>query len=229
MIENYQSFITEYHSTIADEWHFLFDQYAKELNIKNQKTAVNKLKLIFEATFSLSQQKGFQAMTLRDLSQETGISMGGLYTYFKNKEQIAQMIHGCLIKICERWLGNKPLSQIDADKQFDYLVKLHLFLSEKLKKFFYFAYMECKHLDKKLMHDVIDSERHMESKLLNSIMLGIDGNWMICQNPQFTAAMVKSMLQDWYLKQWKYQQRQMSVDQYCDELLCFLSKNLRVG
>ena len=32
---------------------------------------------------------GFRAMTLRDLCRETGMSMGGLYGYIENKDQLS--------------------------------------------------------------------------------------------------------------------------------------------
>ncbi len=40
-----------------------------------------------------------------------------------------------------------------------------------------------------------------------------------CTNPDFVAAMLKAMLQDWYLKAWKYQQKNINADQYVANLL----------
>ena len=36
---------------------------------------------------------GFQAMTLRSLSRESGLSMGALYNYFSSKEDLLKIIH----------------------------------------------------------------------------------------------------------------------------------------
>ena len=34
------------------------------------------------------------------------------------------------------------------------------------------------------------------------------------RDPDMASALIKAMLQDWYLKKWKYQARQVTVDAY---------------
>ena len=59
-------------------WESVFEMHKDKMQIKNAKEAnIPNLEKIFTATFKLSSSKGFQAMSLRDLSKETGISMGG--------------------------------------------------------------------------------------------------------------------------------------------------------
>ena len=66
--------------------------HKEKMQIKNEKIAIPNLQKIFEATFKLSNTHGFQGMSLRDLSKETGISMGGLYSYIGSKNDLASVI-----------------------------------------------------------------------------------------------------------------------------------------
>ena len=75
-------------------WSSVFDMHKEKMQIKNEKIAIPNLQKIFEATFKLSNTHGFQGMSLRDLSKETGISMGGLYSYIGSKNDLASVIEG---------------------------------------------------------------------------------------------------------------------------------------
>ena len=60
----------------------------EKIKIKKEKTILKNLEKIFDATLKIGIEKGFQAMTMRDLSCEAGLSMGALYSYFSSKEEI---------------------------------------------------------------------------------------------------------------------------------------------
>ena len=78
--------------------------HKEKMQIKNEKIAIPNLQKIFEATFKLSNTHGFQGMSLRDLSKETGISMGGLYSYIGSKNDLASVIEGVQRKYIEQVL-----------------------------------------------------------------------------------------------------------------------------
>ncbi|HWR67880.1 MAG TPA: helix-turn-helix domain-containing protein, partial [Desulfomonilia bacterium] len=65
----------------------LFLGNRESIKIKKEGVAVKNLVKILNAALALSNQKGFAAMSLRDLSREAGLSMGALYTYFTSKEE----------------------------------------------------------------------------------------------------------------------------------------------
>ncbi len=73
-------------------YRLVFTTFANQIQVQREEIAVPNLEKIFNATFSLSSKQSFHAMSLRDLSRETGISMGGLYNYIGSKEELAQMI-----------------------------------------------------------------------------------------------------------------------------------------
>lgn len=216
---SYQTFQLEFNSQIGDEWSCLFDLNHQKLNLKNRNIATKKFQTIIECVFKISHSKGFQAMTLRDLSHESGISMGGLYKYFTNKHQLAAMIHAGMIHMAEICLKVSDHIEHDPIFELNELLARHIYFSERLKKWFYFVFMESKSLDKELMGTVIASEQAMESLILDRIIEANKQKLSQCTNPDFVSAMLKVMLQDWYLKPWKYHQKNINADQYVANLL----------
>ena len=79
--------------------------------------------------------------------------------------------------------------------------------------------MECRSLERELIEDIIASEQFMETAILERILDANAQNLSQCHNPDFVAAMLKVMLQEWYLKSWKYIEKDINADQYVANLL----------
>ncbi|MEJ2722588.1 MAG: TetR/AcrR family transcriptional regulator [bacterium] len=61
-----------------------------------------KLKAVLSASSSLFAEKGFERATIRDVSQATGMSLAGLYYYFRSKEELLFLIQfRAFDSICE--------------------------------------------------------------------------------------------------------------------------------
>ncbi|WP_395376559.1 TetR/AcrR family transcriptional regulator [Marinicella sp. W31] len=224
-LSSYQQFKRQFTDRYESIWSHLFNQCHEQLDIKNKNTAVVKLESIISSTFALSQNKGFQSMTMRDLSEHSGISMGGLYTYFSNKQVLASTIHSYLEALCSEWYETLPIKQ---DQHADHLlaqVRLHLYLSELLKNWFYFVYMECRHLGTQLKKSVMESELKTEQMLLQTLTKGRDNHeFKSSVEANFIAAMIKAMLQDWYLKPWKYHGKKITIESYAQHLQNLLTQ-----
>lgn len=225
---SYKAFLHEFDECVIDEWHCLFELNHKKLKLKNKNIATRKFQTIIEAVFTLSQRKGFQAMTLRDLCQETGLSMGGLYKYFSNKNDIALIIHRGLIHMAETSFNRATAQTQDPVFELNELLARHVYVSERLKKWFYFVFMECRNLDRKVMKIIMESESYVEKVIYQHIMEANKLKLSRCTNPDFVAAMLKVMLQDWYLKPWKYQKKNINADQYVANLLLSVYQMIQV-
>ena len=81
-----------YLPTTDDLCRSVLENNRDSISIQKPELAVRKLALILNAALEISNRKGFQAMSLRDLSQTSGVSMGGLYSYFDSKVTLLKMI-----------------------------------------------------------------------------------------------------------------------------------------
>ncbi len=219
----YSDFLEEVDDLRTDLCKTTFDQNKDIIKVKKEKTVVKNLDKIFAATLKIGNSKGFQAMTMRDLSKEANLSMGALYSYFSNKEVLLEVFlrvgRTMIWEILEEYIEKEN----DSLSKLNMLLKIHLFLTEKMNKWFYFSYIEAKNLSPEEREKAINSEIYTEKMIEDILIQGEKEGIFKSGNHQLTASVIKAMLQDWYLKRWKYSKRGITVDQYSDFLAEFIS------
>ena len=200
----------------------VYRENRKSIRIKKEDTVVKNLERIFSATLKISNRKGFQAMSMRDLSRETNLSLGALYSYFASKEELLAMLQNQRRMITKRILDECIAKEAGPAARLRAAVLTHLYLSEAMQPWFYFSYMEAKNLSQKEQDLAVASELYTEKLLTDIIEEGQDRGDFIARNAQLTACLIKAMLQDWYLKRTKYAKRRVPVEQYAHFLLQFI-------
>ncbi|MBU0993649.1 MAG: TetR/AcrR family transcriptional regulator [Proteobacteria bacterium] len=199
-----------------------FFENRENIRVKKESTVVKNLQKIFDAVFKISYEKGFQAMSMRDLSRETRMSMGALYAYFSSKEELLEIIQRQGRAIVNRSLQLYLEADTPPDVKLRNVIKTHLFLSEIGRPWFYFTFMEAKNLNPKELEEVLAMEAYTENILVDILEEGTSTGLFQKRDHSLTACMIKAMQQDWYLKRWKYSKRKISVDQYADFVLAFV-------
>jgi len=76
----------------------------------------------------LIHQKGFANTTLRDIARATGISLGGLYHYFDNKEDLLFKILKNYMHLTLFQLEEGLAERVSPKEQIAYLLKRHIHL-----------------------------------------------------------------------------------------------------
>ena len=200
----------------------VYQKNRNSIRVKKENTVVKNLERIFSATLSISNRKGFQAMSMRDLSREANLSMGALYSYFASKEELLAMLQNQRRTVTKRILDEQIARESKPEARLRAAILTHLYLSEAMQPWFYFSYMEAKNLSKKEQDLAVASELYTEKLLADILNQGqIEGTFEL-RDSQLTASVIKAMLQDWYLKRRKYAKRRVSVDQYARFVLEFV-------
>ncbi|HMA66865.1 MAG TPA: TetR/AcrR family transcriptional regulator [Desulfosalsimonadaceae bacterium] len=193
-----------------------FRENQASIKTKKETVAVRNLTNIFNTTLQLSNEKGFHTMSLRDLSQASGLSMGALYSYFTSKEELLEMIQNQGRRLTQRVL-RQQIEPVEAvDKKLQTAIRTHLYLTEVMHPWFYFSFMETKNLDKTQQKKSIEGELASEQIYSEILQEGLEKAVFSVEKPVLTATVIKAMMQDWYLKRWKYSRRSISVDEYAD-------------
>jgi len=196
-------------------WELVYARNADFIQVKRVPAALGNLRSIFEATFKLANQAGFGAMTLRDLSKATGLSMGGLYGYLQSKDTLAAMIED-LIRYIGReiptWFDHDTLSPIE---RIDGALRAHVFMSELLQPWFYFVFMESRVLSTEQRKVARAAEQGFQESLARQIekLHGIDDRQAF-----LLASHLQSVAQDWHVKRWKYKAAKINVDEFANSL-----------
>lgn len=204
-------------------WRQFYQLHKSKVQVQKEKVAIEKLSIIVKTTFKLSNDKGFALTSLRDLSQASGISMGSLYAYIGSKRQLAEMIHQFLPHMFDLCIGNDVIQSGAAQQQLEKLIRGHLFITECLQPWFFFAFMETKHLNDETKTLAKNNELRSEIWLETIISRGISDGEFSCVDRFLTSMMIKSLLQNWYVKRGKY--RLADVD--CESYLRFIEQVIK--
>ena len=203
----------------GDMYREFFQENRDRIKIKKAPVAIKNLIKISEATLALSNKKGFSAMSMRDLSTEAGLSVGALYSYFSSKDELIDMIQQQSMRVATRVLVDQLTDIDDPHLKLKQAIYAHLYLSEIMHSWFYFSYMEVKNLAKDVQKRAIELELFTEKIFADIIEQGKKDRIFQDVNKELVAAMIKAILQDWYLKRWKYEMRNISVEQYARFLI----------
>jgi AcrR family transcriptional regulator len=207
----------------------LFASRRRSFQIKKEKTIAKNLEKIFDAALAISNRQGFHAMSMRDLSREAGLSIGALYNYFSGKEALLKMMQEQHRAITRRLLVEAVTKETTPIEQLRTAIRTHLYLSEIMQPWFYFSYMEAKNLDPSERQAAVKGELSTERLFADILEAGVDRGVFETADCRMTAALIKAMLQDWYLKRPKYARRKVSVDHYSRYLIDFIEKILTAG
>ena len=179
---------------------------------------------IIEATLKLSNKQGFQATTLRDLAKATGLSMGGLYSYFSGKPMLLSMILREVASMVAEVLSEPPPRvAMDPGLHLRWLIEAHIRLTEAMQPWFVFAYMEAKAFPPSERKIAIDSEALTESIIARVLERGVQAGLFTLSDVGLTASLIKPLLQDWYVKRAKYRKRGISIDSYITAVIDFVT------
>ena len=207
------------HKTICQE---ILQKNQNKIRIKKEQTILKNLEKIFAATLKISNKKGFQAMSMRDLSRETGLSSGALYSYFSGKDELLEMMQHQRRTMVKRILDEQVAADGEPLLRLEAVVKTHLFLSELMQPWFYFSFMEAKNLPPSQREMAVSSSRYIHELIADILNSGRAAGQFSVQDPGLGAGLIKAMLQDWYLKRSEYRRQGVDVDRYATFLLDFL-------
>ena len=205
----------------------VYRENRNSIRVIKEEKVVKNLERIFSATLRISNRKGFQAMSMRDLSREANLSMGALYSYFASKEELVAMLQNQRRSVTKRILDERISQESRPSARLRAAILTHLYLSEAMQPWFFFSYMEAKNLSQKEQDLAVASELYTEKLLADILDQGQTQGAFELRDPLLTASVIKAMLQDWYLKRRKYAKRRVSVDQYARFVLEFVEAFIR--
>lgn len=201
------------------------------IRVKKTHVATRNLSKILNSALTLSNRTGFHAMSLRDLSEHSGVSMGALYTCFDSKETLLDMILHTVAEAVEDALAT-PLASIGGSpaERLRWLLTQHVRLTEAMQPWFFFVYMEAKAFPQDAKASARAHELRTEALIESLLIEGRKSGAFAIDDPAMTATLIKPLLQDWYVKRAKYKRRGVGPDQFAQTVVDFVeSAILNVG
>ncbi|MGF7211966.1 AcrR family transcriptional regulator [Skermanella aerolata] len=206
----------------------MLERHQATIRIRKPAVAIANLARIVETTLTLANAKGFHSMSLRDLTEHTGLSMGALYAYFDSKDTLLMMILGQVVVAVEDVLTRPPPSlEADPAARLRWLLETHLYLTETMQPWFVFAYMEAKAFPREGRDLAVASELTTERLLAEALEQGARAGVFRIADIEMTSALIKPLLQDWYVKRAKYHRRGIAPERYAQSVIDFVEAAIR--
>ena len=208
-------------------WQRVFDTHRDKMQIKSPQVALGNLEKIFSCTFRLANSKGFQAMSLRDLSRDTGISMGGLYAYIGSKDDLASAIEEVLRKTIDDVMSDQAVINLSPVNRLKAILYGDIFMNEIMLPWYYFCYLEAKGLSREQREAAMRMELKFDERLLDTFRAGVAAGLFTADRLELLAANTTAMLQQWYLKRWKFGLMGTRTEDYAAFVFDTTLRNLR--
>jgi AcrR family transcriptional regulator len=114
-----------------------------------------KLQEILKAAARIFAEKGFHKTSVRDISRATGMSLAGLYYYFRTKEELLYLIQErCFVTLLQRW-------EEAAASEADVRTRIRVFAENHLSFFWHNM-----HEMKVMAHEDESLSREFQEKIL---------------------------------------------------------------
>ncbi len=148
--------------------------------------SIQKKQYIVEQAAKVFAQRGYKAVTMKDIVEACDISRGGLYLYFKDTTEVFEAVLAlkentalAVLKTADGEPGEVLLSYLNEKKKEITKKKDNLEVAA-------FEYAFAMKTEKK--DSLLKKQYQEETKALEKLIAdGVKKKWMVCDNPQATA------------------------------------------
>ncbi|MDA9673082.1 TetR/AcrR family transcriptional regulator [Paracoccaceae bacterium] len=157
---------------------------------------------ISEIALHLFAERGYAAVSMRQIASKVGLQAGALYNYFPDKQTIlADLLINHMENLLQTWHKQKLPQKPDKLLEFfvDFHIEYHLNRPEEV----FIAYMELRNLNPDNFQK-IEKLRNKYERILSKILtVGVNKNLFSCENTKVTSLAIIGMLKEvhtWYKK-----------------------------
>jgi len=154
------------------------------------------------------------------------LSLGGLYAYIRGKDDLVAVIQHHGLRYVERTMSERLAEVREPRERLLAAIQSHLYLSEVLRPWFLFLYMEARHLGARERRQAVAMEQETEGMFADIIRDGQRAGVFAEVDAVMTAGLIKAMVQDWYLKHRKHVERGLDVAIYANHVHAVIASYL---
>ncbi len=181
-----------------------------------------KQEKIAQVALDLFLKDGFHGTTTRSIAQHAGMSVGGIFSYFKNKEQILFYIitreqeraETQLVEALRRQLNEATRKGAEAETVFTAVFAAFMHAVDELRRFILLAYQETKSLDQAARQALTDRERRLQSILSQVIDYGVAQGRFAPGNSELKAHSIVVLAHAWAVRRWAFVGLMDSIEDY---------------
>lgn len=153
---------------------------------------------IISVATKLFKEKGYSAVTMRDIAKSMGIKAASLYNHISSKQEILKEIIISLAQDFTNGMERIKNSELNAIKKLEKIVELHVQITTKNTYGMASLNNDWMHLEDQLDY-YLELRKAYEQDFINIIKSGIKSNELIDANPEVVMFSILSTLRSLYL------------------------------
>ncbi len=153
------------------------------IEAKQQRSQTTQAKLLKSLHQSLS-KKFFEQISIKELAEQAGVSVGTFYRRFKNKESLLPLLYQDFGQDLEHWVGEMEAIQCHSlEQQVELLCQQTLIFLEQRKSVF-----RTLHLNARLYSDLIGSDAQVDRQVVYQRLVNLLSQFLLSESDQSPAA-----------------------------------------
>ena len=157
---------------------------------------------ISEIALHLFAERGYAAVSMRQIASKVGLQVGALYNYFPDKQTIlSELLTNHMESLLQTWHMQKLPEK--SDKLLEFFVDFHIDYHLNRPEEVFIAYMELRNLNPDNFKN-IEKLRNKYELILNKILTdGVNKNLFRCEETKIASLAIIGMLKEvntWYKK-----------------------------
>ncbi len=179
---------------------------------------------IFRAASRVFISRGYHTATVREIAQEAGLSLGGLYSYIRTKEDILYLVFDKLTTTLRENMRHAIEGIEDPVEQITAALRADLTTTEQYQDEILLMYQETKSLDRASQHAVLSREADYVRFFEDILRAGYERG-VFTGHPQLSADIIAYLCSILALRRWNLRTRFSSAEAQ-DGLIQFVLRAL---
>jgi TetR/AcrR family transcriptional regulator, cholesterol catabolism regulator len=212
---------------------------ARKRNLLVQDRAILRRKRseLAEVAFDLFVDRGYHRTGVREIAAAAGLSVGAVFTYFTDKEEILAHIFFEQLERHEKELlgtlraliGEGTKAGADPETVFDTVFARFMIAVDTLHRFIALAYQESKSLNAAARKELMVREKRVQALLAEAIRYGAERGRFATDHIELKAHNIMVLGHAWAIRHWMFAGVMDSVDDYREFLRPLLYSMLETG
>ena len=189
-----------------------------------QTPSANRRRQILEQAAGLFKNNGFNATTMRQLAEQSGMEAASLYNHISSKEEL-------LREICFSVANdfNAHLLQLEADdscasRKMEAIIRFHIHMLLTRYNDVYVSNRDWKHLKEPWLTNFLTQRKQYENRLAAIIQQGIDTGKFKPVHPHVAVLTILAAVRS--IEYWQRSKKTITSKQIADDLVMLLLKGL---
>ncbi len=175
--------------------------YGKQSNIKNKDLVQKRRTQIIKAAAKLFSKKGYHRTSVKEIARVSGISIGSLYDYIKNKEDILYFFYERYVNELEKRIKEETKGAKDPFQELQLALSAYMDTVDLFQDYVLFLYQESKYMKKRDLINIFKLELFTNDIFIDIIKRGNKGYFKV-KEPWLAGVFISLLTSGWALKRW---------------------------